>query len=102
MAGLRQDRHGPAAVEGHADRADERVTVAAAGAALAAALAGLAAKDRDILLLIAWADFSYDEVATALDIPVGTGRSRLNRARRKTREALGGHNPTSLREELLR
>jgi RNA polymerase sigma-70 factor (ECF subfamily) len=89
------------AVEGHAERADDRVAAAAAGQELAAALAGLAARDRDVLLLIAWADFSYDEVATALDIPVGTVRSRLNRARKKTREALGGHNPTSLREELL-
>jgi len=68
---------------------------------LAAALAGLPAGDRDVLLLIAWADLSYDEVAVALNIPVGTVRSRLHRARRKTREALGGQDPTSLREELL-
>jgi RNA polymerase sigma factor (sigma-70 family) len=64
-------------------------------------MAGLSAGDRDVLLLIAWADLSYDEVAVALDIPVGTVRSRLHRARRKTRKALGGQDPTSLREELL-
>ena len=69
---------------------------------LAAALVGLSAGERDVLLLIAWADLSYDEVAAALDIPIGTVRSRLNRARRrKTREALGGQDPTSLREELF-
>lgn len=90
---------GPAA-ESHADRVDNRVSAAAVQRELAAALAGLGAGDRDVLLLIAWADLSYDEVAAALEIPVGTVRSRLNRARRKTREALGGQDPTSLREEL--
>jgi RNA polymerase sigma factor (sigma-70 family) len=87
--------------EGYADGVDSRVSAAAVQRELAAALAGLAAGDRDVLLLIAWADLSYEEVAVALDIPVGTVRSRLNRARRKTRAALGGHNPASMREEFL-
>ena len=52
-----------------------------------------------MLLLIAWGDFSYEEVAYALRIPVGTVRSRLNRARRKVREALGGVDPTIVSEE---
>lgn len=86
--------------ENHADRVDSRVSAAAAQRQLAAALAALADGDREVLLLIAWADLSYDEVAQALAIPVGTVRSRLNRARRKTREALGGQDPTVLREEL--
>lgn len=42
-----------------------------------------------MLLLVAWADLTYTEVAEALGIPVGTVRSRLNRARRKVRSALG-------------
>ena len=50
---------------------------------LATAVAGLAARDRDVLLLIAWSQLSYEEVARVLSIPVGTVRSRLNRARRK-------------------
>jgi RNA polymerase sigma factor (sigma-70 family) len=87
--------------EGHADRIDHRVSAATVRRELAGALAGLAAGDRDVLLLIAWADLSYDEVAVALDIPAGTVRSRLNRARRKVRDALGGQDPTSLREELF-
>jgi RNA polymerase sigma-70 factor (ECF subfamily) len=37
---------------------------------------------------VAWGQLSYDEVAEAMSIPVGTVRSRLNRARRKVREAL--------------
>jgi RNA polymerase sigma factor (sigma-70 family) len=89
------------AAEGHADRVDNRVAAAAVQRGLAAAMAGLATGDRDVLLLVAWADLSYDEVAAALEIPVGTVRSRLNRARKKVREAFGGHDPTSLCEELL-
>jgi RNA polymerase sigma-70 factor (ECF subfamily) len=61
----------------------------AAQGPLAGALAALSAGDRHVLLLVAWADLTYQEVAEALDIPVGTVRSRLNRARRKVRTALG-------------
>ncbi|NUR89795.1 MAG: winged helix-turn-helix transcriptional regulator, partial [Nonomuraea sp.] len=43
-------------------------------------------RDRDVLLLVAWAELSYGEVADALKIPVGTVRSRLSRARKKVRE----------------
>ena len=86
--------------DGHADRVDSRVCAAAVQRELAAALAGLSAGDRDVLLLIAWADLSYEETAAALGIPVGTVRSRLHRARRKVREALGGHDPTSSNQEL--
>jgi RNA polymerase sigma factor (sigma-70 family) len=80
-------------VEGPADQVATRVAADAVRAPLAAALAGLAGGDRDVLLLIAWGELSYDEVATALGIPIGTVRSRLNRARRKVRAALGGTNP---------
>ncbi|MER5180645.1 sigma-70 family RNA polymerase sigma factor [Streptomyces sp. NPDC002896] len=69
-------------VEDTEDRVD-------AQAPLAGALASLAAGDRHVLLLVAWADLTYPEVAEALGIPVGTVRSRLNRARRKVRTALG-------------
>ncbi|WP_328673245.1 RNA polymerase sigma factor [Streptomyces sp. NBC_00328] len=61
----------------------------AAQGPLAGALAGLSAPDRHVLLLVAWAELTYQEVAEALGIPVGTVRSRLNRARRKVRTALG-------------
>ena len=85
--------------DGHSDRVDSQVCAAAVQRDLAAALAGLPAGDRDVLLLIAWADLSYEETAAALRIPVGTVRSRLNRARRKVREALGGQDPTSSNRE---
>jgi RNA polymerase sigma factor (sigma-70 family) len=85
---------------GHADLVDSRVCAAAVQRDLAAALAALPGGDRDVLLLIAWADLSYEETAAALGIPVGTVRSRLHRARRKVREALGGQDPTSSNQEL--
>jgi RNA polymerase sigma factor (sigma-70 family) len=85
-----------------ADDALSRVDAAAGQRDLARALATLAHGDREVLLMIAWADLSYAEVAAALGIPVGTVRSRLNRARTRIRTALGGSNPTSLREVSLR
>ncbi|SFP46583.1 RNA polymerase sigma-70 factor, ECF subfamily [Amycolatopsis arida] len=84
--------------DGHADRVAARVTAEAMGRLLGTALAELADGDRDVLLLIAWEGLAYDEVAEALDIPIGTVRSRLNRARRKVRQALDTPHPTTLRE----
>jgi RNA polymerase sigma factor (sigma-70 family) len=55
---------------------------------LADALAALPREERDVLLLFAWADFDYGEIAAALGIPVGTVRSRLHRARAHVRAAL--------------
>jgi RNA polymerase sigma factor (sigma-70 family) len=80
--------------DGPADQVAARVVAGAARGPLAAALAGLSRGDRDVLLLVAWGQLSYDEVADALRIPQGTVASRLNRARRKVRKALGGCDPT--------
>jgi RNA polymerase sigma factor (sigma-70 family) len=71
----------------------DRVSAAAAGPALAAALAGLGRGDRDVLLLVAVAGLDNQEVALSLGIPYGTVCSRLNRARSRLRAALGGTNP---------
>jgi RNA polymerase sigma factor (sigma-70 family) len=84
---------------GTADQVAADVSAQAARGALAAAVSGLSTGDRDVLLLVAWGDLTYDEVALALGIPIGTVRSRLNRARRKVREALGGANPIDIYEE---
>jgi RNA polymerase sigma-70 factor (ECF subfamily) len=88
LRALARTRHDPVA-ESWSERADDRVTAQTAHAPLAGALAALSAGDRHVLLLVAWADLTYPEVAEALGIPVGTVRSRLNRARRKVRSALG-------------
>jgi RNA polymerase sigma-70 factor (ECF subfamily) len=73
----------------------ERVSAAAAGPALAAALAGLNSGDRDVVLLVAVAGLDGQEVALSLGIPYGTVRSRLSRARTRLRESLGGTNPAN-------
>jgi RNA polymerase sigma factor (sigma-70 family) len=88
------------AVAGHADRVAANVTAQAARPLLTAALAALSSGDRDVLLLIAWEQLTYQEVARALDIPVGTVRSRLNRARRNVRQVLTGTDAAATYEEL--
>ncbi|NJP42771.1 RNA polymerase sigma factor [Actinacidiphila epipremni] len=81
-----------------ADRAVARAGATGLRPELAAALARLSARHRDVVLLVAWADLGYEEAAQALGVPVGTVRSRLNRARSRLRAALGGSDPTALRE----
>jgi RNA polymerase sigma factor (sigma-70 family) len=65
-----------------------RLDAGAQTGALARALEALKAGDREALLLFAWNDMSYEDIAEALEIPVGTVRSRLNRARRIVQEHL--------------
>ncbi|MBI4261099.1 MAG: RNA polymerase sigma factor, partial [Actinobacteria bacterium] len=69
--------------------ADARADADALGPRIALALASLRPRDRDTLLLFAWEQLSYEEVARALGVPVGTVRSRLHRARRMVRELIG-------------
>jgi RNA polymerase sigma factor (sigma-70 family) len=83
----------PAATAG-SEEIHARVDAAALRGPLAAALAGLKERDRDVLLLVAWGQLGYEEVAAVLDVPVGTVRSRLNRARRQTRASLGSPEET--------
>lgn len=73
-------------LDGHDELVTDRVTAAAQP--LGRALARLSSAERDIVLLVAWEDLSYEEIALALDIPIGTVRSRLHRARTKLRRAL--------------
>lgn len=57
--------------------------------ALAAALEALPHADRDALLLVAWGELTYEEAARAADVPVGTLRSRIHRARARLQATLG-------------
>ncbi|WP_241176136.1 RNA polymerase sigma factor [Modestobacter sp. KNN46-3] len=75
--------------------AADRIDAQALRGPLAGALAALEPRDRDALLLLAWGDLTYAEIAAVLDVPVGTVRSRLHRARRQTRTALGDVSPSS-------
>ena len=81
------------------DAADARLSAHAVSARLAAAIRRLRPAIRDTLLLVAWGDLTYEEVATALGVPVGTVRSRVSRARQSLRRGLGGVDPTSLMEK---
>jgi RNA polymerase sigma factor (sigma-70 family) len=66
------------------DRVDARVR----RRELAAALAELRPRDREILLLHAWAELSDSEIAAALSLPLGTVKSRLHRTRDRLRNRL--------------
>jgi len=58
-------------------------------ALLVQALMKLDARERDAFLLSALAGLSYPEISIALGIPIGTVRSRINRARSRLRELIG-------------
>jgi RNA polymerase sigma-70 factor (ECF subfamily) len=68
---------------------DARLDASAVWAEVAAAIGTLPQGERDALLLFAWEGMPYVEIAAALDLPVGTVRSRLNRARGRLRELVG-------------
>ncbi len=56
---------------------------------VAVALRLLPEGEREALMLFAWEDLAYEEIAEALEIPVGTVRSRIHRGRARLRELLG-------------
>lgn len=81
--------HAAAVVPDGSSEVDARVDARAAWPAVADALARLSEVEREVLLLVAWEDLTYEEVAGALEIPIGTVRSRLHRARARVRELIG-------------
>ena len=62
-----------------------------------AALDRLPEEQKSLLLLIGVEDFSYDEAARLLGVPIGTVMSRLSRARQRLRAALDGGRTALLR-----
>jgi RNA polymerase sigma factor (sigma-70 family) len=64
---------------------------------LEAAIRRLPPEQREVLLLVALEDMSYDAAAQALGIPIGTVMSRLARAREKLRAMLAGLPPGKLK-----
>ncbi len=75
---------------------EEEAQRRARGDALQAGLATMPDYQRAMIVMYHAEDMSYEEMATALDLPVGTVKSRLNRARLSLRDSLLRH------EELFR
>jgi RNA polymerase sigma factor (sigma-70 family) len=84
---------GPA--EDHSDRTAERVTAQRLRPRLAAALAALPRQDRQLLLLVAWAELSYAEAAAALGTTTSAVKARLHRIRVRMRQELGDDYPVN-------
>ncbi len=57
-------------------------------AQVAEGLAGLPAREREVLILFYLHDLALDDCAQILDVPPGTVKSRLNRARRLLRDQM--------------
>lgn len=73
------------------EEVDAGLDAAALWTSVAAGIATLPHGERDVLLLFAWEGLPYDQIASALDLPIGTVRSRLSRARGRLRELVGDH-----------
>lgn len=58
---------------------------------LEAAIARLSPEQRETLLLVTLEGLKYEEVAQVCDVPIGTVRSRLNRARDELRQMMEGN-----------
>lgn len=79
----------PPAVSGdHAEGAAARADADAAWTVVGPALASLPVAVQETLLLHLWQGLTYEKVASALGVPIGTVRSRINRAKRSLRDAL--------------
>lgn len=86
---LRRREHEPLAAEpaggAHTDAASERQRL---GAAIAAAVAALPDAQRVVFVLREYHELDYQEIATVLEIDLGTVKSRLARARTALRAHL--------------
>jgi RNA polymerase sigma-70 factor (ECF subfamily) len=71
----------PAPEPDHAERVADRVGSEERMREVLRAIDALPIGEREVLGLVAWSGLSYEQAAAALDVPVGTVRSRLSRAR---------------------
>ena len=81
----------PGELDGHVEAFDRLGDISLA-------LLSLSERDRDLILLLAWGDLSYEQLGVALEIPVGTVRSRVSRVRARLRERLEASASTSVGE----
>lgn len=77
-------------ISDHAGTVEDIVLAKAARGDLAAGIRDLPEHLRDVLLLVLVDDLPYPDVATVLDIPVGTVKSRMSHARKRLAQALAG------------
>jgi len=77
----------------------DRVDAVRGRAAVLEEVAALSVGEREVLLLFAWEDLTYLEIAAALDIPLGTVQSRLHRARARLRRRLAGRSPFDVEDD---
>jgi RNA polymerase sigma factor (sigma-70 family) len=69
---------------------DDAAELAATVLRVRTAMSRLDRDQRELLVLYAWEELSYAEIADVLGIPIGTVRSRLARTRRRLRELMNG------------
>ena len=70
----------------HSDDAVARMDAEAHMTRVLAAMRGLTVVEHETVALCIWAGLTYAEAAEAMGVPVGTVRSRLNRARERLRD----------------
>ena len=71
------------------DDALDRLVAEGHGSEIAGALAAMTPGEREVLLLYVWAHLPYGSIASTLDLPIGTVRSRMSRARARLATSLG-------------
>ena len=81
-------RSAPHAAGDELEDALDRAEAQRLGPELTAVLGRLSDEERDALLLHACAELTYDQIARATGVPIGTVRSRIHRARTRVRAHL--------------
>lgn len=71
------------AIEGVADDVAARVDDEHTMRRLLDLISSMSIREREVISLVLWSGLSYEEAAVALDVAVGTVKSRLSRARRR-------------------
>lgn len=75
-------------IDAQLDAVDRRVSTTDQRRRLTRAIRRLPHAQRDPLLLHVLGELSYEEIAAALDLPLGTVKSRINRARQRLQQVM--------------